>query len=190
MPFDYESFMTGVITGLKLGRVPKGRTPPTPHGRYILTESGSKVLTESPISIEASIYNTGEWYSSASGDIRYRVTNSSGIEVNCKLMFGYEKIQNTEATINTAYIFTDANTYPWTLIIDGISRTISLSSSSFFEYTSSGNKITGTKATGNTLYQIVKPSGTTEPTGTQNELYLICWESYYGDSSPLITEGG
>ena len=55
MPFDYESFMTGVITGLKLGRVPKGRKPPTPSGRYILTESGEFMVTEPTVTQETMI---------------------------------------------------------------------------------------------------------------------------------------
>lgn len=46
MPFDYDSFMQGVLTGLRLGRIPKERTPPTPSGGYILTESGEHILTE------------------------------------------------------------------------------------------------------------------------------------------------
>lgn len=63
MPFDYESFMQGVITGLKLGRVPKGRTPPAPSGRYILTESGEKMLTEFlPPEEDVQLYSTGVWY--------------------------------------------------------------------------------------------------------------------------------
>ena len=62
MPFDYESFMQGVITGLKLGRVPKGRTPPAPHGKYILTESGEHILTEITPPDNIPLYSTGVWY--------------------------------------------------------------------------------------------------------------------------------
>lgn len=48
MPFDYESFMTGVITGLKLGRVPNGRTPPAPSNDYMITEiDEERMITES-----------------------------------------------------------------------------------------------------------------------------------------------
>lgn len=62
MSFDYESFMTGVITGLKLGRVPKGRTPPAPHGRYILTESGAPIITERESYPGVTVYTMREWY--------------------------------------------------------------------------------------------------------------------------------
>ena len=62
MPFDYNSFMQGVITGLKLGRVPKGRTPPTPSGRYILTESGEMVLTELGTLSDVTIIDSKTWY--------------------------------------------------------------------------------------------------------------------------------
>ena len=62
MPFDYDSFIQGVITGLKLGRVPKGRTPPTPSGRYILTETGVPLVGEwlSPGYVD--FYNIDTWY--------------------------------------------------------------------------------------------------------------------------------
>ena len=59
---DYNSFIQGVITGLKLGRVPEGRTPPVPSGKYILTESGNKVLSEKVISTDATLYRFGETY--------------------------------------------------------------------------------------------------------------------------------
>lgn len=63
MPFDYDSFMTGVITGFKLGRVPKGRKPPVPSGRYILTESGERVITEKTIDWDGiTIFETDVWY--------------------------------------------------------------------------------------------------------------------------------
>lgn len=50
------------MTGLKLGRVPKGRTPPAPHGRYILTESGEHILTEITPPDNVPLYSTGVWY--------------------------------------------------------------------------------------------------------------------------------
>lgn len=70
MPIDYNSFMTGVITGLKLGRTKLGRQPPVPSGRYILTESGEKVLTElnSPSLI---LLGTGEWVDISSPYTQY-----------------------------------------------------------------------------------------------------------------------
>lgn len=62
MPFDYNSFMTGVLTGLRLGRIPKERTPPTPSGRYILTEQGVPIVEEwvSPQNVD--IYDINTWY--------------------------------------------------------------------------------------------------------------------------------
>lgn len=48
MPFDYESFMTGVVAGLKLGRTEKGRTPPAPSNDYMITEiDEERMITES-----------------------------------------------------------------------------------------------------------------------------------------------
>lgn len=48
MPFDYESFLKGVITGLKLGRTEKGRTPPAPSTDYMITEiDEDRMITES-----------------------------------------------------------------------------------------------------------------------------------------------
>lgn len=48
MPFDRDSFLKGVITGMRLPRTPGGQRPfpPVPPGRYILTESGEHILTE------------------------------------------------------------------------------------------------------------------------------------------------
>lgn len=71
MPFDYNSFMTGVIIGLKLGRVPKGRIPPLPSGRYILKEDGTPIVTESLVSQEATIYQKGTWYQYPQGSPYY-----------------------------------------------------------------------------------------------------------------------
>lgn len=48
MPFDYNSFIQGVITGLELGRSPKGRTPPVPSNDYMITEiDEDRMITES-----------------------------------------------------------------------------------------------------------------------------------------------
>lgn len=48
MPFDYGSFITGVLTGLKLGRTEKGRTPPAPSNDYMITEiDEDHMITES-----------------------------------------------------------------------------------------------------------------------------------------------
>lgn len=46
MPFDYNSFLIGVQTGLKLQRPPEGRRPPAPSGIYLLTEDGVIIDTE------------------------------------------------------------------------------------------------------------------------------------------------
>lgn len=48
MPFDYESFVQGVITGLKLSRSPTGRIPPAPSNDYMITEiDEERMITES-----------------------------------------------------------------------------------------------------------------------------------------------
>ena len=62
MPFDYESFMQGVMTGLKLGRIPKERTPPVPSGKYILTESGDHVILEYETVSETTTIRFNQWY--------------------------------------------------------------------------------------------------------------------------------
>lgn len=46
MPFDYNSFLQGVQTGLKLGRTKLGRQPPVPSDMYILTQDGTPVITD------------------------------------------------------------------------------------------------------------------------------------------------
>lgn len=139
MPFDYESFIQGVITGLKLGRVPKGRTPPVPHGRYILTESGEHILTETPYSTEATIYSTGAWYTAGIGNVRYRVSpdypysenntwwdynfffaSTTGFETGNKIFF--YTFNGTQSAI-TMYVYIDTP--------DGI-RTISWSESGYY----------------------------------------------------------
>ena len=70
MPFDYNSFLQGVQTGLRLGRTSPGRVPPmppVPSGRYILTESGEKIITETLATSEATLYQMGQWYSYPDG---------------------------------------------------------------------------------------------------------------------------
>lgn len=46
MPFDYESFMAGLITGLKLDRPSKNRKPPLPPNSYIITEYEDDIISE------------------------------------------------------------------------------------------------------------------------------------------------
>lgn len=132
MPFDYESFMTGVITGLKLGRVPKGRQPPVPSGRYILTESGEHILTEKPQYGDVSIYDTGVWYDatrytsarkdstpvSGSYKIRLRVKDQDGIEHDAQ--FAYANNPNA-ARLSIVFISNapiDADDREYRIIID------------------------------------------------------------------------
>lgn len=83
MELDYNSFMMGVMTGLKLHRPPAGRKPPAPSGRYILTESGEQIITEYS-SAEVTLYRIGQWVPYPEGNYYYpgyyRLTcrNSSG----------------------------------------------------------------------------------------------------------------
>lgn len=66
MPFDYNSFLQGVQTGLRLGRTSPGRQPPLPSGKYILTESGEKVLSEKTIDWgDTTIYGMGSYAATA-----------------------------------------------------------------------------------------------------------------------------
>ena len=65
--FDYKSFMAGLQVGRRIrlwdASANKPPMPPTPSGRYILTESGEKVLTELSVAWDSvSVFNTGEWY--------------------------------------------------------------------------------------------------------------------------------
>ena len=49
MPFDYNSFMKGVITGMQLPRTPGNILPPLPpgpSGEHIVTEDGEGLITE------------------------------------------------------------------------------------------------------------------------------------------------
>lgn len=62
MPFDYNSFLKGVITGMQLPRVPGHVVPPQPpvtSGKYILTETGVQIITEKVGSGLASFYGFG-----------------------------------------------------------------------------------------------------------------------------------
>lgn len=50
MIYDYDSFMAGLITGLKLGRYPGNVTPPdppSPSDMSIITELAEAMLDES-----------------------------------------------------------------------------------------------------------------------------------------------
>lgn len=48
MTFDCDSFMQGVMTGLKLGRSPISRAPPAPSNDYMITEiDEDRMITES-----------------------------------------------------------------------------------------------------------------------------------------------
>lgn len=117
MPFDYESFMQGVITGLKLGRVPRGRTPPALHGRYILTESGEKMLTELSVAWDGvSVFNTGEWYPLVeplvSGGITYtearqktRVYDGNNVLLAADAKFIYAELQTGYSSPGQAVLY-------------------------------------------------------------------------------------
>ena len=50
MNYDYDSFLAGLITGLKLGRYPGNITPPSPPSpsdTTIITEAEVVMITES-----------------------------------------------------------------------------------------------------------------------------------------------
>ena len=64
MPFDYNSFLQGVQTGLRLGRTSPGRVPPmppVPAGNYILMEDGTLTIAEKKPYEGATILWPGEY---------------------------------------------------------------------------------------------------------------------------------
>lgn len=81
MPFDYNSFLQGVQTGLRLGRTKLVPQPPVPSGRYILTESGVKVITERIGSGGATFYNISEY------PTVFTTTAYSGTQYNASVVF-------------------------------------------------------------------------------------------------------
>lgn len=63
MPFDKDSFLKGVITGMRLPRTPGGERPfrPIPGRKFILTESGDHVITEKVGSGLATFYSINSY---------------------------------------------------------------------------------------------------------------------------------
>lgn len=110
MPFDYNSFMQGVQTGLRLGRTSPGRVPPmppVPSGRYILTESGGYVLTETKDYGDISVYQMDVTYQAntyANPNPDAPVVGSATIRI-CPSSFAYSpEIQYLFARITSGTI--------------------------------------------------------------------------------------
>ena len=61
MPIDYNSFIAGVQTAMRLGREPPRIPTPVPSGRYILTENKRKIYTEKVWSKDVTLFYPGEW---------------------------------------------------------------------------------------------------------------------------------
>lgn len=190
MSFDYNSFLIGVQTGLKLGRPPLGRVPPTPtpSGRYILMEDGTPIVTELAVNPYASIYNSNTWY----GNIRYRVISSiSSIgPIDCKLFFANITSGLTPSALGTylvgfhftndpsllnAYVYVDAEeeleTY-WRL-------THGFGTGTQYQGAYSDYKIGSS---------FPKPEGTIIFEGSYDEVINFGWNTQYDTPLPLITE--
>lgn len=61
MPIDYNSFIIGVQTAMRLGREPPRVPTPVPSGRYILTENKRKIYTEKVRAKDVTLFYPGEW---------------------------------------------------------------------------------------------------------------------------------
>jgi len=78
MPFDYNSFMQGVITGLRLGRTKSGRQPPVPSDMYIITEAGQHVIAEYDQPPDVTTVQFASWYSNETyGSLRVVKRNNT-----------------------------------------------------------------------------------------------------------------
>lgn len=191
MPFDYNSFMTGVITGLKLGRTKLGRQPPVPSGKYILTESGEKVLMESVTRDDVSIYETGVWYETETYTVRYRFETYYGQNnIDCKFIFGgvagatpwmfyFSSDPNLDSTDTRR--FKDRDGVEYECGLSGQTGSI----------TREGKTLYIQRMT--TLpqgYYATPPKDTVFAEGTTAELDELCWDIWFGPTNPMITEGG
>ena len=123
MPFDYNSFFKGVITGMQLPRTPGNilpPLPPVPSDQYILTESGVYVLTEQAGKV-ISLRNGGTLPIT---DIDYReymywVVHGEDVPSSqCALTPGTYVIEETGKTIE---FFREDSDLNWVLKIEGLS---------------------------------------------------------------------
>lgn len=96
MPFDRDSFLNGVITGMRLPRTPGGQrpNPPVPGG-YILTESGIAVVMEGlEPPTDVSIYAFDRWYDATlySDGYPFSPVRESGIEYEVQQVGGLSAV--------------------------------------------------------------------------------------------------
>lgn len=126
MPFDYNSFMKGVITGMQLPRTPGNilpPLPPVPSDQYIITESGQYVLMEQAGKV-ISIRNGGTLPITIIDyrDYLYWVVHSEDVPSSqFALTPGTYVIEETGKTIEFFREDTDRN---WCLKIEGLTPVV------------------------------------------------------------------
>lgn len=109
MPFDKNSFLRGVITGMRLPRTP-GKVPPfTPvsSGKYILMESGERIIMERPDDPDGIIMNPGVWYKDANAypDMYYRMHLADGVNDSDFFWLSYALPPNVYGNRNANFMF-------------------------------------------------------------------------------------
>lgn len=78
MPFDKDSFLKGVITGMRLPRTPGGQPPftPVPSGVLLLTEQGEPIVEEHlHLDSDATIFTVGAWYAWGTEQMMINIEN-------------------------------------------------------------------------------------------------------------------
>lgn len=122
MPFDYNSFFKGVITGMQLPRTPGNilpPLPPVPSDQYIITESGQYVLMEQAGKV-ISIRNGGTLPITVIDyrDYLYWIVHSEDVPSSqYALTPGTYVIEETGKTIE---FFRDDSDLNWCLNIEGL----------------------------------------------------------------------
>lgn len=194
MPFDRDSFLKGVITGMRLPRTPGGRPPfePVPSGKYILAEDGRNIVKENVTREDVSIYESGVWYQAELFTVRYRFEyRRDGSDIPAKIIFAkypsssaypYAWYFSGDSRIGYAKIYKDRDGEAYDNGNIGI----------VYNFTRSGKTIY-------TCYQIAVPGGgghwanppidaiiTVQP--SISDVIRLCWDIWYGPTNPLITD--
>jgi len=72
MRYDLNSFIAGIMTGMRLSRVPGGKQKPAPSGVYIMSEDDHKIIAEQERNWNGvTIFDTDIWYTLADPVIVY-----------------------------------------------------------------------------------------------------------------------
>lgn len=216
MPFDYDSFMQGVITGLKLGRVPGGRRPPVPSGRYILTESGTHVLSEQPNYGDVSVLDSSTWfalttpkvisgvtYTEVIINVGWNISGSSPIPDYIIMPSKFFYVVNTASVVQGKHlvVFTNSPSIESTTSCRVFARLRTADGVETSYSYSSGSPRKGVTADGNSYYydllhNDVMNDNTIIPADIEEVLYAYGVEqgveNYMNGLQylPLITEGG